>query len=135
MVVAGTASWREAFSVYRHPRVAAMAFLGFSAGLPYLLVFSTLAAWLRDVGIGRSAIGFFAWVGITYSIKVLWAPVVDRVSLPVITRALGKRRSWMLVAQLGIASGLLGMAAAHPAQSLAPLALLALLVVSAPSSC
>ena len=125
---AGTTSWREAFAVYRHPRVVAMLFLGFSAGLPLLLVFSTLTAWLRDVGIGRSAIGFFAWVGITYSIKVIWAPVVDRISLPVVTRVFGKRRSWMLVGQLGIASGLLGMAAADPQQSLIPFALLALLV-------
>ncbi len=125
---AGTASWREAFAVYHHPRVAAMMFLGFSAGLPYLLVFTTLSAWLRDVGVSRTAIGFFAWVGITYSIKVLWAPVVDRVSLPLITRLLGKRRSWMIVGQLGIAIGLFSMAGSAPGQGLTTFALLALLV-------
>ena len=59
------ASWRDAFAVYRHPRVIAMLFLGFSAGLPFLLVFSTLSAWLRDLGVPRTDIGFFAWVGIT----------------------------------------------------------------------
>ena len=86
-----------------------MAFLGFSAGLPFLLVFSTLTAWLRDEGVSKSAIGFFAWVGITYSIKVFWAPVVDRLPIPQVTTRLGQRRGWMLTAQLGIASGLLAM--------------------------
>jgi PAT family beta-lactamase induction signal transducer AmpG len=86
-----------------------MAFLGFSAGLPFLLVFSTLTAWLRDEGISKTAIGFFAWVGITYSIKVFWAPVVDRLRIPYITSRLGQRRGWMLIAQLGIAAGLVSM--------------------------
>ena len=86
-----------------------MAFLGFSAGLPFLLVFSTLTAWLRDEGITKSTIGFFAWVGITYSIKVFWAPVVDRLWIPQVTTRLGQRRGWMLIAQLGIATGLVSM--------------------------
>ncbi|TDJ65510.1 MAG: MFS transporter [Proteobacteria bacterium] len=121
-------SWRDALAVYNHPRVIAMLFLGFSAGLPFLLVFSTLGAWLRTEEVSRTAIGFFAWVGITYSIKVLWAPIVDRAPLPVLTRVLGKRRSWMLLAQLGIAMGLLGMSAIDPAEDLAQVAALALLV-------
>ena len=121
-------SWRDAFAVYLQPRVLAMLFLGFSAGLPFLLVFSTLSAWLRDVGVSRTAIGFFAWVGITYSIKVIWAPVVDRVPIPFLTRSLGKRRSWMLVAQLGIAAGLLGMASTDPSTDLLRVAGFALLV-------
>lgn len=107
-------SWRDALLIYFHRRVIAMAFLGFAAGLPFLLVFSTLTAWLRDEAVSRSAIGFFAWVGITYSIKVLWAPVVDRLPLPLLTRALGQRRGWMLAAQAGIACGLLLMAAVGP---------------------
>ncbi len=98
-------SWREALTIYTRPRVIGMMFLGFSAGLPYLLVFSTLTAWLRDDGVSRSAIGFFAWVGITYSIKVLWAPVVDRLRLPGLSQ-LGQRRSWMLAGQLMIVLGL-----------------------------
>jgi PAT family beta-lactamase induction signal transducer AmpG len=121
-------SWREAFAVYLHRRVLAMLFLGFSAGLPFLLVFSTLSAWLRDLGVTRTAIGFFAWIGITYSIKVVWAPVVDRVPIPFLTRALGKRRSWMLTAQLGIAAGLLGMALTDPTTDLVQVAVFALLV-------
>ncbi len=95
-----------------------MVFLGFAAGLPFLLVFSTLSAWLRDVGIDLTTIGFFSWVGITYSIKVLWAPVIDRLPLPALTRLLGKRRSWMLVAQITIATGLAGMALTDPHASL-----------------
>ena len=128
MAIDKPASWREAFAVYRHPRVLAMLFLGFSAGLPFLLVFSTLTAWLRDLGVSRTAIGFFAWIGITYSVKVLWAPIVDRVPIPFLTRALGKRRSWMLLGQIGIAVGLLGMASVDPTEDLTRVALFALLV-------
>lgn len=121
-------SWKEALLVYSKPRVLGMLFLGFSAGLPFLLVFSTLSAWLRDVGIERTVIGFFSWVGITYSIKVFWAPVVDSLSIPVLTRLLGKRRSWMLVAQIGIATGLLGMALIKPTEQIHLIAWFALLV-------
>ena len=128
MALDKAATWREAFAVYLHPRVLAILFLGFSAGLPFLLVFSTLTAWLRDLGVGHTAIGFFAWIGITYSIKVVWAPVVDRMPIPVLTGALGKRRSWMLLAQLGIASGLIGMALTDPTADLTRVALFALLV-------
>jgi len=121
-------SWREAVTVYLHPRVISMLFLGFAAGLPFLLVFGTLFAWLTTAGISRSVIGFFSWVGITYSIKVLWAPIVDRVPLPLLDRLLGRRRSWMLLAQLGIMVGLLGMAVIDPAQNITGMALFALLV-------
>ena len=121
-------SWLEAILVYTRPRVAAMIFLGFSAGLPFLLVFSTLSAWLRDIGIERTVIGFFSWVGVTYSIKVFWAPVVDRLPLPLLTRILGKRRSWMLLAQTGIGLGLLGMSLADPLSQIGMLAGFALLV-------
>ena len=105
-----------------------MMFLGFSAGLPFLLVFSTLSAWLRDIGVERTVIGFFSWIGITYSIKFFWAPVIDRVPLPLLTETLGKRRSWMMLAQLGIACGLLGMAFTNPTEHIETVALFALLV-------
>lgn len=120
--------WIEAFRVYTRPQVLAMIFLGFSAGLPFLLVFSTLTAWLTEAGISRSVIGFFGWIGITYSIKFFWAPIIDRLPLPVLTSLLGRRRGWMLVAQLGIASGLFGMSLLEPATQTTTLALLALLV-------
>nr|WP_198929200.1 MFS transporter [Marinobacter sp. X15-166B] len=88
----------------------ALLFLGFSAGLPYLLVFSTLNARLADVGVQTATIGFFSWLGITYSIKVFWAPVVDRLKLPLLDHWFGKRRSWILLAQAGVALGLYLMA-------------------------
>ena len=105
-----------------------MIFLGFVAGLPFLLVFSTLSAWLADEGVTKTTIGFFSWVGITYSIKVFWAPIVDRLPIPWLTKTLGKRRSWMLCAQLVIAGGLLGMAASEPQTQLFMIAVYALLV-------
>ena len=89
---------------------------------------STLSAWLTDYDVSRSTIGFFSWVGITYSIKFFWAPVVDRLPLPLLTRLLGKRRSWMLAAQICIALGLSGMALTDPGANLTQLALFALLV-------
>ncbi|MCW8853525.1 MAG: MFS transporter [Gammaproteobacteria bacterium] len=121
-------SWQEAVRVYTKPRILGMLFLGFSAGLPFLLVFSTLSAWLSDANVSRTTIGFFSWIGIMYSIKVLWAPVVDRLSLPVLTKLLGQRRSWLLLAQSGIASGLLLLAFTTPENSLQLFALYALMV-------
>lgn len=117
--------------LYAQPRVVAMLFLGFSAGLPFLLVFSTLSAWLRDAGVDRTTIGLLSWVGLAYSFKLLWAPLVDRLPLPLLTRALGRRRSWMLVAQLSLVAGLAAMAHGDPTQHLATLALLAVLVAFA----
>lgn len=121
-------SWREALAVYRRPSVVTMLFLGFSAGLPFMLVFATLSAWLREMDVSRTAIGFFSWVGITYSIKFVWSPVVDRLPLPGLTRWLGRRRAWILLGQLGVALGLFGMALVDPRAALLPVALLALLV-------
>ena len=120
--------WLEALAAYKHPRVLAMLFLGFSAGLPFMLVFSTLSAWLREVGIERATIGMLSWVGIIYSIKFFWAPVVDRLQLPLLHRLLGRRRSWMLLAQAGIAVGLFNMAHLNPVGHLGAMAALALLV-------
>ena len=121
-------SWGEAIRIYLKPKVLAMFFLGFSAGLPLLLVFSTLTAWLRDYGVSRTAIGFFAWVGITFSIKVLWAPVIDYLKIPYLTRLMGKRRSWMLVAQLGVAAGLFGLSMINPQLGLWKVAVLSVFV-------
>lgn len=120
--------WREALATYTHPRVVTLLFLGFSAGLPFLLVFSTLSAWLREFGISRTAIGFISWIGITYSFKFVWSPVVDRVSLPWLSHWLGRRRAWMLLAQVGIGLGLLGMSFCDPRVDLWWLVVLALVV-------
>jgi len=121
-------SWRESISVYAKPKVIGMLFLGFSAGLPFLLVFSTLSAWLTEADVSRTTIGFFSWVGIMYSIKVFWAPIVDRVPLPVLGSILGQRRSWLLLAQSGIAAGLLLLAYTKPENNLQLFALFALFV-------
>jgi len=120
--------WLAALAAYRDTRVLAMLFLGFSAGLPFMLVFSTLSAWLREIGIERATIGMLSWVGIIYSVKFFWAPVVDRLPLPLLQRLLGRRRSWMLLAQAGIAVGLVNMAHLDPVGHLGTMAALALLV-------
>jgi PAT family beta-lactamase induction signal transducer AmpG len=124
--VAGARS--GALRVYLQRRVLAMLFLGFSAGLPFPLVFATLSAWLATAGVSKASIGMFAWVGITYSLKWIWAPLVDRVALPGLTAWLGRRRSWMLVAQLGVAAALVALAGADPAAALGGVAWLALAV-------
>ncbi len=123
--------WRDVLRIYRRPSVLTMLFLGFSAGLPFMLVFATLSAWLRELDVSRTAIGFFSWVGITYSIKFIWSPVVDRLPLPGLTRSLGRRRAWILLGQIGIAIGLIGMAQTDPTTNLLPVALCALLVAFA----
>ncbi|WP_024328681.1 AmpG family muropeptide MFS transporter [Thioalkalivibrio sp. ALR17-21] len=110
--------WRAALAVYRHPRVIGMLFLGFAAGLPLLLTGGTFTAWLRDLGVELSSIGFLSWVGMAYSIKVLWAPIVDRLALPVLTRLFGRRRAWMLLAQGLIIISLTGIALTDPTEQL-----------------
>ena len=123
--------WADAFRVYLQPRVARMLLLGFSAGLPLLLVVGTLAFWLREAGIDRSTIGFLSWVGLAYALKWMWAPLVDRLRLPLLTAALGRRRAWLLASQLVIAAGLAGMALTDPQLHLERLVALALLVAFA----
>ena len=95
--------------------------LGFAAGLPLLLVLGTLSFRLREAGIDRSTIGYFSWVGLAYGFKWVWAPLVDRVPLPGLTRWLGRRRAWLLLAQAGVMAGLIGLAAADPRVSLGPM--------------
>jgi len=105
-----------------------MLFLGYSAGLPFYLVFQTLSAWLRQEGIERSTIGMLSWVGLAYSFKFLWAPIVDRAPLPFLTRWLGRRRSWLLVAQTGILICILNMSWSQPSAGVFALAVWALLL-------
>ncbi len=121
-------SWREAILVYTRPRVIGMLFLGFQAGLPFLLIFSTLTAWLNEHNVSKTTIGFFAWVGITYSIKFFWAPVIDRLSVPVLSAWLGHRRGWMLLAMSGVAIGLVLLAQLDPKTQLTTVALTALFI-------
>lgn len=116
--------WRETLAAYAHPRVRAMLFLGFSAGLPFPLVLTTLSARLRQSGIDRTTIGYFSLVGLAYSLKFFWSPIVDRLPLPLLQR-LGRRRSWMLLAQSCIGAGLVGMALHDPAVDAVAIAWLA----------
>ncbi len=128
---AAHSSWIDAILVYRQPRVLAMLFLGFSAGLPLLLVFGTLSAWLAREGIDKSTIGHISWVALLYGLKFIWSPLVDRLRLPVIGRIFGQRRSWMLLAQTGVICGLLAMASSNPLIQLELLVYAALLVAFA----
>jgi PAT family beta-lactamase induction signal transducer AmpG len=130
----GAKSWGEAVRMYCKPEVIRMLFLGFSAGLPLLLVFSTLTAWLTDLDISRTSIGFFGWVGMTYSIKFFWAPVVDRSKIPWLTLKIGQRRSWILVGQVGIFLGLIAMVLVDPKISLFNFAICAVLVAFSSST-
>lgn len=118
----------EVWRSYANWRTVLMLFLGFSAGLPFLLVFSTLSAWLTEAGVSRTEIGLFSYVGLVYTLKFVWAPFMDRIRLPVIGPLLGRRRSWMLLAQAGIALGLVGIAYSDPSTNLTVTALCALAV-------
>jgi len=117
----------------RQPKVTVMLMLGFSSGLPFLLSGNTLGYWLRDQGTTLGAIGFLSWVGLAYSLKFLWAPVIDRVDAPVFGR-LGRRRGWMIVSQLLVAAGLLGLSAIGLSLGLATLGVLALVVAFSSST-
>jgi PAT family beta-lactamase induction signal transducer AmpG len=124
-------SWGSTLRVYAEPPTLRMFFLGFAAGLPLLLVLGTLSFRLREAGIDRTTIGYLSWVGLAYGFKWAWAPLVDRLPLPWLTRALGRRRSWLLVSQLVIIGGLIGMALSDPLAGLGPLAWCALIVAFA----
>ena len=102
--------WLQTLRVYLEPASLRMLTLGFSAGLPLLLVLGTLSFRLREAGIDRSTIGYLSWVGLAYGFKWVWAPLVDRMPIPLLTQALGRRRSWLLASQLCIVAALCGMA-------------------------
>lgn len=106
--------WIDTLRVYKEPATLRMLSLGFSAGLPLLLVLGTLGFWLREAGIDRTTIGYLSWVGLAYGFKWVWAPLVDHVPIPLLTRLLGRRRSWLLLAQAAIMLGLVGMASTDP---------------------
>jgi PAT family beta-lactamase induction signal transducer AmpG len=113
-------SWLTTFKVYLEPPTLRMLLLGFSAGLPLLLVLGTLSFWLREAGIDRTTIGYLSWVGLAYAFKWVWAPLVDRLPIPLLTRRLGRRRSWLLLAQLAVMAGLVAMSFNNPQVALTP---------------
>ena len=107
-------TWGETLRVYLEPASLRMFALGFSAGLPLLLVLGTLSFRLREAGLDRTTIGYLSWVGLAYAFKWCWAPLVDRLPLPLLTRWLGRRRSWLLLSQFLIMASLVGMALSDP---------------------
>jgi len=113
-------TWLATFKVYLEPPTVRMLLLGFSAGLPLLLVLGTLSFWLREAGIDRTTIGYLSWVGLAYAFKWVWAPLVDRMPIPLLTRWLGRRRSWLLLAQLAVMAGLVAMSFNDPKLALQP---------------
>ena len=124
-------SWAQTLKVYLEPASLRMLSLGFSAGLPLLLVFGTLSFWLREAGIDRTTIGFLSWVGLAYGFKWVWSPLVDRMPIPVLTRRMGRRRSWLLASQAVIMGALVVMSGQDPKLALAPVVWCALLVAFA----
>lgn len=124
-------TWREAWSVYLQPRVLIVLFLGFSSGLPLALSGSTLLVWMRESGVNLGTIGLFALVGTPYTLKFLWAPLVDALNVPILSRWLGRRRGWLVFAQLLLIAAILLLALTDPARSPFYVALGALLVAAA----
>ena len=122
-------SWLDSLKLFSQRPVITMLFLGFSAGIPLLLIFSSLSLWLREAGVDRAVVTYFSWAALGYSFKFVWAPLVDQLPLPLLTRLLGRRRAWMLTAQLAIACAILLMASINPQASESGLTLMALAAV------
>ncbi|MAA60502.1 MAG: MFS transporter [Pseudomonadales bacterium] len=122
-------SWRQSLAVFMQPKVWVMLLLGFSAGLPIMLIFSSLSIWLLEAGIQKSEVTYFSWAALGYSFKFVWAPLVDRVPIPWLTRLLGPRRSWMLLAQCCIVAAIVMMALTDPAQGASAVLVMAVAAV------
>ncbi|WP_049785165.1 AmpG family muropeptide MFS transporter [Desulfotalea psychrophila] len=121
--------WSEALKQWLTPQVLVMLLLGFSAGIPILLIFSTLSVWLREAGVSRSAVTFFSWAALGYSFKFIWAPLVDLLPLPFLSKKLGKRRSWLLLSQCSIIAAIIWMSSLDPVLGGTNLVLMALAAV------
>ncbi|MFP6748829.1 MAG: AmpG family muropeptide MFS transporter [Alphaproteobacteria bacterium] len=126
--------WLSAVRVYGDRRVIAILFLGFSSGMPLLLTFSTLSIWLAEDGISKSTIGLFALAGLPYSLKFVWAPLIDRLHLPLLTRLLGRRRGWAVLTQLALMAGIIGLGTNDPANGPWAMAAWAMFVTFASAS-
>lgn len=113
---------------WRERSVWIMLFLGLSAGIPLFLVFSTLSLWLREAGVERSTVTYFSWAVLGYSFKFIWAPLVDKLPIPLLTSYLGRRRSWLLLSQLGVMAAIVMMSATDPQTNLQTMAIAAVLL-------
>ncbi|WP_297809782.1 MFS transporter [uncultured Methylophaga sp.] len=128
-MIAHLRSWQQSLQAFSHPRVVTMLFYGIAAGLPLLLIFSSLSLWLREAGVERAAVTYFSWAALGYSFKFIWAPLVDVIPIPLLTRTLGRRRAWLLLSQLMIVLAIVLMAMIDPAsQGLTLMALAAVLL-------
>jgi len=127
-------SWRDSAGIYLDRRILVILFLGFSSGLPFLLVFSTLSIWLKLEGVSLTAIGLFSLVRTPYTFKFLWAPLIDRVPLPVLSGLLGRRRSWAILTQAALMAAIFAMASTSPSENAGLTALFALFVAFASAS-
>ncbi|MEN0653427.1 MULTISPECIES: AmpG family muropeptide MFS transporter [Hyphobacterium] len=121
-------TWRDTVRVYFTPVMLSMLILGFASGLPLYMVFQKLSYWLRDSGIDRTTIGFFYWVTLSYTLKFLWAPIIDRVQVPFLHKLLGARRSWIVTAITGTVIALVIISQTDPTQGLIPVAIAAILL-------
>ena len=115
MNIAHHHSWKQSLRAFLKPQVMTMLFLGFSAGIPILLIFSSLGLWLREAGVERSVVTYFSWAALGYSFKFVWAPLVDKLPIPFLTRWLGRRRAWILLSQIMIMVAIGLMASIDPA--------------------
>jgi PAT family beta-lactamase induction signal transducer AmpG len=122
-------SWQATLKGFTHPRVVTLLFLGFSAGIPLLLIFSSLSLWLREAGVERATVTYFSWAALGFSFKFVWAPLVDQIPVPLLTRWLGRRRGWMLLGQLAIMLSIALMAFVDPQSSSSSLTLMAIAAV------
>ncbi len=105
-----------------------MLFLGFSAGVPILLIFSTLSLWLREAEVARATITYFSWAALGYGFKFVWAPVIDKLPLPILTALMGHRRSWLLISQFAIMAAIVLMGFSDPVVNLAGMAAFAVML-------
>ena len=114
--------------IFASKKMAAMLALGFSAGLPIMLVYTTLSAWLREVGVDRATIGFFIWASFAYSLKFLWAPLIDRIRIPILANKIGNRLAWTFLAILGVTAAMIAMGFQDPAVNLRNVAICAVMI-------
>ena len=121
----GEKSILQSVSDYWRPRALIMLLLGFSAGLPFYMIYQNLSLWLAEAGVDKGEIGLFAWTGFAFTFKFLWAPVIDRMPVPILEKMVGRRRAWMAIAQIGIAMTLIAMSFANPSANLVYVALVA----------
>jgi PAT family beta-lactamase induction signal transducer AmpG len=119
---------KQSFNIYLHPKIIGITFLGFVSGLPFPLTFATLSFWFAEVGVSKSSIGLFALVGTPFVIKFLWAPLVDQLSIPFLTKKFGQRRGWIITAQIALMVSLLLLGMGDPLKDLWGMALLAIIV-------